>query len=191
MKLKIIVGLGNPGLEYQKTRHNLGFEIIEALATKLTLSFTKKKLEGLYCHGKYKNCNFILLQPLTFMNNSGECVKKFVDYFQVSQEDILVIYDDLDLPLRTFRYRLQGTSGGHNGIKSIINSLQTEKIKRLRVGIGCDKKFLWKQWVLQKFSTQEWKNYEKLIPEILDSLLWWIESDNFDLVMNRFNKKTL
>jgi PTH1 family peptidyl-tRNA hydrolase len=142
MRLKIIVGLGNPGLEYQKTRHNLGFEIIEALATSLNLSFTKKKFGGLYCHGEYKNCKFLLLQPLTFMNNSGQCVKEFADYFQVLLEDVLVIYDDLDLPLGTFRYRLQGSSGGHNGIKSIINSWQMEKIKRLRVGIGSDKKIL-------------------------------------------------
>ncbi|CAI2194040.1 16565_t:CDS:1 [Funneliformis geosporum] len=133
---KLIVGLGNPGAEYQGTRHNLGFQVIDGLATKLNIELKKEKFKGLYTTHTYLNQRIILLKPLTYMNNSGECVREFINYFQIASENILVIYDDLTLPLGSFRYREQGSSGGHNGIKNIIECLGTPRFKRLKVGIG-------------------------------------------------------
>ena len=136
--MKLIVGLGNPGLEYKKTRHNLGFLIIDELANKLEIEFNKQKFNGLYYQAK----DFILLKPQTYMNNSGECISAFLNYFQIPVDNLLVIYDDIALSIGRFRYRAQGSNGGHNGMKDIIEKLGTKKIKRLRIGIGYDNKFL-------------------------------------------------
>ena len=136
--MKLIVGLGNPGKEYENTRHNLGFIIINHLARKLNTELTKKKFNGLYC----QTSEYILLQPQTYMNNSGECIRDFLNYFRIPVDSLLVIYDDIALPLGKFRYRSQGSAGGHNGVKDIIEVLGSRDFKRLRVGIGYDKNFL-------------------------------------------------
>src|SRR5436190_1213979 len=104
--MKLIVGLGNPGLEYVWTRHNLGFQVIDYLANKLNIKLKKEKFKGLYAISNYLEQKVIFLKPLTYMNNSGECIRNFMNYFQVSSENMLVIYDDLSLPLESFRYRL-------------------------------------------------------------------------------------
>jgi PTH1 family peptidyl-tRNA hydrolase len=136
--LKLIVGLGNPGKEYQNTRHNLGFVIIDQLVNKLEIELSKQKFTGLY----YRGNHYILLKPQTYMNNSGECIKNFLNYFHIPVSNLLVIYDDIALPLGSFRYRLSGSAGGHNGIKNIIELLKTNEFKRLRVGVGYDNNFL-------------------------------------------------
>ena len=130
--MKLMVGLGNPGAEYQNTRHNLGFAVIDQLANQLKVELNKKKFNGLYC----KTGEYILLKPQTYMNNSGECVAAFLNYFQIPLDNLLIIYDDIALPLGNFRYRFQGSAGGHNGIKNLIEKLGTTKFKRLKVGIG-------------------------------------------------------
>ena len=135
-KIKLLVGLGNPGKEYQSTRHNLGFQVINYLTEKLDLSWQKEKFKGLYTAGAYQQQKIMLLKPLTYMNNSGECIRNFANYFQIPLENILVICDDLSLPAGNFRYRQQGSSGGHNGVKSIIECLGTQKFQRIKVGIG-------------------------------------------------------
>src|SRR4051812_46351647 len=114
--MKLIVGLGNPGLEYEQTKHNLGFLVIDQLVNELNAKLNKQKLNGLYC----QISDYILLKPQTYMNNSGECVLAFMNYFQISFNDLLVVYDDIALPLGKFRYRKEGSAGGHNGVKSII-----------------------------------------------------------------------
>ncbi|RHZ37406.1 aminoacyl-tRNA hydrolase [endosymbiont GvMRE of Glomus versiforme] len=172
--LKLLIGFGNPGREYQKTRHNLGFQVIDYLAKQLNLSWQKEKFKGLYTTGVYHQQKIILLKPLTYMNNSGECVRDFVNYWKIPLENILVIYDDLSLPLGSFRYRQQGSSGGHNGVKNIIECLGTQKFPRLKVGIGSNEKILWKDWVLQKFSEAEIKEIKKILLELTDWLLGWI-----------------
>ena len=136
--MKIIVGLGNPGKEYILTRHNLGFLVIDQLVDKLGIELNKRKFNGLY----YQTKEYILLKPQTYMNNSGECISAFMNYFQILSEDLLVIYDDIALPLGKFRYRSQGSDGGHNGVKNIIEKLGTNHFKRLRIGIEYDNKFL-------------------------------------------------
>ena len=136
--MKLIVGLGNPGKEYENTRHNLGFVIIDQLASKLNVELNKKKFNGLY----YQASEYILLKPQTYMNNSGECMAAFLNYFRIPLTNLLVIYDDIALPVGKFRYRCRGFAGGHNGIKNIIEKLGSQDFKRLRVGIDCDRNFL-------------------------------------------------
>jgi len=128
------VGLGNPDQEYLGTRHNLGFQVIDQLAQKLNVKLNKIKFSGCY----YQNEDFILLKPQTYMNNSGECVFTFFHYFAIPIDNLLVVYDDINLPVGKFRYRCQGSDGGHNGMKNIIKCLGTKNFKRLRVGIGYD-----------------------------------------------------
>ena len=181
--MKLIVGLGNPGREYLMTRHNLGFLVVDRLVQKLGVGLTKEKFQGLY----YKTDDYILLKPQTYMNSSGECISDFMNYWRISKENLLVIYDDIALPLGQFRYREQGSSGGHNGMKNIIEKLGTNKFKLLRVGIDYDNNFLIKDWVLGKFSLQEKEKLEGVFSTLVDSLLEWSKEDNFEKVMNKYN----
>lgn len=134
--MKLIVGLGNPGKRYEKTRHNIGFQVIDRLSEKWGIPCRQTKFKGLYGTGVWRGVKVILLKPLTYMNLSGESVRQFVDYFKIAPEDIIVIYDDLDLPVGKIRLRQKGSSGGHNGMKSLIEHLGTQEFNRIRVGIG-------------------------------------------------------
>lgn len=181
--MRLIVGLGNPGQEYNETRHNLGFLVIDHLAANLGVELNRQKFNGLY----YKNKEYILLKPQTYMNNSGECIASFLNYFQIPITELLIIYDEIALPVGKIRYRLQGSAGGHNGVKNIIEKLGTEKFKRLRIGIGYDKKFQIKDWVLGKLSAREKEEIRKIIPILLESLLENIRENNFGKIMCKFN----
>lgn len=185
--IKLLIGLGNPGIEYQDTRHNLGFQVIDYLANKLNIELKKEKFKGLYTISTYLEQKVIFLKPLTYMNNSGECIRNFMNYFRISVENMLVIYDDLSLPLESFRYRSRGSSGGHNGIKNIIECLKTQKFPRLKIGIGSKQEVFWKDWVLQKFSSEEKGKVEKIFPIVIDSLLEWVKNSDFVKVMNKYN----
>jgi peptidyl-tRNA hydrolase, PTH1 family len=165
--MKLLVGLGNPGQEYENTRHNLGFQVIDQLASKLKVKLNRKKFNGLY----YQTTEYILLKPQTYMNNSGECIVSFLNYFRIPGENLLVIYDDIALPLGKFRYRGQGSAGGHNGVKNIIELLGRQEFKRLRVGIGHERNFLIKDWVLGNFWPSEKEEIRKIMPNLIDSLL--------------------
>ena len=133
--MKLIVGLGNPGKEYEKTRHNTGFMALDSFAQKNGVVIDKKKYNGLYADATINGEKIILLKPQTFMNLSGECVRKYVDYFKIKVEDILVINDDLDLEVGRLRLRRNGDSAGHNGLKNIELNLGTKDFKRLKIGI--------------------------------------------------------
>ncbi len=134
----LIVGLGNPGSKYERTRHNIGFMVVDALAKSWQISLTEeRKFQGLFGEGWAPgNRKVRLLKPLTYMNNSGQAVRAVIDWFKLSPESVLVIYDDLDLPVGRIRMRLMGSSGGQKGMKSVISHLGTEQFPRLRVGIG-------------------------------------------------------
>jgi len=181
--MKLIVGLGNPGQEYENTRHNLGFWVINNLAQKLKAELNRKKFNGLY----YQTSEYILLKPQTYMNNSGECIAAFLNYFQIPLDNLLVIYDDIALPLGKFRYRQQGSAGGHNGVKNIIRMVGSKLFKRLRIGIGYERNFLIRDWVLKNFFPAEKEEIRKIMPNLIDSLQEWIEKNNFERVMSRFN----
>jgi PTH1 family peptidyl-tRNA hydrolase len=140
--ISLIVGLGNPGAEYDRTRHNIGFMAVDRLATSWSISLGKeKRFYGIFGEGRLSsrlanNGKIRLLKPTTYMNLSGQSVRACADWFKCSPENILVVYDDMDLPLGKLRLRLSGSAGGHNGMKSIISHLGTQNFPRLRLGIG-------------------------------------------------------
>ena len=134
--MKLIVGLGNPGREYEATRHNVGFMVVDYLAEKWTATIGKTQLKALVGEGKFNNEKIILAKPITYMNLSGEAVGALLRWHKLGPEDLIVVYDDLDLQPGKLRVRAQGSAGGHNGIKSIIQHLGTDTFPRLKVGIG-------------------------------------------------------
>ena len=133
--MKVIVGLGNPGPQYAETRHNIGFLLVDLLAEAHNLQF-RAKFQGLWTEGKVEGERFLLLKPQTFMNLSGRSVRELTNFYKVLGEDLLIVQDDMDLPLGKIRLRDQGSAGGHNGIKSILAELGTEKFWRLKLGVG-------------------------------------------------------
>jgi peptidyl-tRNA hydrolase, PTH1 family len=134
--VKLIVGLGNPGRAYQWTRHNMGFWLIDQLAQKHHIDLSRKKLQSVYGRGKIGSEEVILAQPLTFMNLSGEAVSRLLHFFKILPENLLIIHDDLDLPLGKIRIRLRGGDGGHKGVQSIIEALGSGDFIRLKIGVG-------------------------------------------------------
>ncbi|MBI2447936.1 aminoacyl-tRNA hydrolase [Candidatus Microgenomates bacterium] len=168
--MKLIVGLGNPGKEYEKTRHNAGFIAIADFRSQIAdceeFSF-EGKFNAEIAQGIFDGEKIILAKPMTFMNNSGEAVKKIADFYKIAPEDITVIHDDLDIPFGEVRVKNDGSSAGHNGVQSIIDNLGTEVFRRVRIGIGrpmgdipADK------YVLQSFSEEE----QAKLPEILEKI---------------------
>jgi peptidyl-tRNA hydrolase, PTH1 family len=134
--MKLVIGLGNPGSQYERTRHNVGFRVVDKLAEKLGWKWTGRRSRAVLASGTIGSEKVVLVKPLTFMNLSGEAVAALVRWYNVSPEDILVVYDELDLPVGKVRLRPRGSAGGHNGIESIIRYLHTDQFPRLRVGIG-------------------------------------------------------
>lgn len=184
--MKLIVGLGNPGKEYENTRHNIGFIFLDYFADVHKISIDKEKYNGLYVQTIINNEKVILLKPLSYMNLSGEVVKKYVDYFKINIDDILIINDDLDMVFGKIRLRPDGSSGGHNGLKNIALHLGTEKFKRLKVGISNDKSIDTKDYVLGKFTKEENKIINNLKEEISNILYDYISTD-FDKLMCKYN----
>lgn len=185
--LKVIVGLGNPGREYDRTRHNIGFMIIDELAEHLMISLDKTKFNGIYGVGTVKGEKVILLKPLTYMNLSGESLKPLMSYYDVSPEDILVIYDDLDLPSGKVRLRTKGSAGGHNGIKSIVQHLKTQEFNRIRVGIDRPTNGMKiSDYVLGKFTNEEMVDMKEAIDKSIKASEDWIHTPFLE-VMNRYN----
>ena len=132
-----LIGLGNPGKKYSENRHNIGFSLLENLSKKYNSSFlSKEKLKSYYSELKIKDSTYRLFLPNTFMNNSGDAVRAIVDWYKINLDQIFIIVDDKDLPLGKIRFRKKGSSGGHNGLKSIIEKLQTDNFNRIRIGIG-------------------------------------------------------
>ena len=132
----LIVGLGNPEEEYSKTRHNMGFNVVNKIAKEYNIELNKNKFQGLYESGIIEGEKVILIKPQTYMNLSGNCVKEVSDFYKIESENILVIYDDMDIEAGKIKLRKKGSAGGHNGMKSIIQMLGTEEFPRIRVGIG-------------------------------------------------------
>ena len=132
----LIIGLGNPEEEYSKTRHNMGFNAINKIAEQYGIKVNKSKFQGLYESAIIEGQKVMLIKPQTYMNLSGECIKQFVDFYKIPKEEILVIYDDMDIEPGKIKIRKKGGAGGHNGMKSIIKILGTEEFARIRTGIG-------------------------------------------------------
>lgn len=162
--MRLVVGLGNPGLKYNLTRHNIGFIILDRFVYKEKLNFLPSKKEFYFSEGRIGSSDFFLLKPSTFMNLSGIAVLDFLNQYPINHEDILIVSDDVNLQLGQIRLRKSGSDGGHNGIKSIIYELQTDSFPRMRFGIGSDfEKGELADFVLNKFSQNEFKSIETSI----------------------------
>ncbi len=184
--MKLIVGLGNPGSKYEGTRHNTGFAVIDKTLSKLKLSLDKEKFKGAYTVYNYNNEKVYFLKPLTFMNLSGECVKPFMDYFDIDKKDLIVVHDDLDLPVGKIRLREKGSCGGQNGMRNIIDLLKSQEINRVRVGIGKDPLIPVIDYVLGKIKKEDKEIYDQSIDKASDALIYALDHD-FPLVMSKFN----
>lgn len=188
MNMKLIVGLGNPGAKYAGTRHNIGFDIIDALANQLEVELSEAKHKGVYAIARKGTEKVILLKPLTYMNLSGESIAEVMRYYDIDKEDVIVVYDDLDLPQGKIRLRQKGSAGGHNGIKSIIAHLGTDQFKRVRVGIGRPEgPIKTVDYVLGKFSEEERNVIDSAIKTSADACIRAIDNTFID-VMNEFNQ---
>jgi PTH1 family peptidyl-tRNA hydrolase len=187
--LFLIVGLGNPGLQYSATKHNVGFEVIERLAYEHNISLNQTKHKAVYGTGFIEGQKVILAQPQTYMNKSGESVRLLMDFFKVEVENVIVIYDDISLDLGQLRIRKKGSAGGHNGIKNIILHLGTQDFPRIKVGVG-EKPPGWDlaDYVLSRFSKEE---IEIMVPTIKETCMSieTIIGFGLDEAMNRYNKK--
>lgn len=186
--MKLVVGLGNKGKEYENTRHNMGFMLVDRyLQYKNITDKFKEKFNAIYIETTINNEKVIFIKPMTYMNNSGIAVRAFVDFYKLNSEDILVISDDLDLDLGKFRLRRNGSSGGHNGLKSIISHLGTDNFKRLRIGISNDKDDVI-NYVLSKFSKKELNEIDTMFDTLVDVLDDYFVMD-FTSLMSKYNRK--
>ena len=184
--MKLIIGLGNPGSKYEKTRHNVGFMALDKIAQSFNVNFSKSKFNGSYAQFTYNSQKVILLKPEKYMNLSGEVVRDFVNFFKIESSDIFVICDDLDTNIGRYRLRYKGSSGGHNGLKNIELNLSTQVYKRLKIGISNNKLEDTKDYVLGKFSSIEMMKIQSVlnnIPNIIEDYL----SMPFDNLMNKYN----
>ncbi len=182
--MKLVVGLGNPGKKYEKTRHNCGYNAINFYAAKNNLSF-KKKFNAEYCEQVVNNEKMLLVKPTTYMNLSGNAVIEFVNFYNIDKKDILIIYDDKNFEVGTFKIKRKGSDGGHNGIKNIISVLHTEDIARVKMGISMPKEELI-DYVLGKFSKEDTEKLNNLYPTICNII------DDFsiltiDELMDKYN----
>jgi peptidyl-tRNA hydrolase, PTH1 family len=187
MKMKCIVGLGNPGKMYEKTRHNVGFRVIDALIKRDNLK-TQKKFKSEIVQTTLNNMPVLLVKPQTFMNLSGEAVRLVMDFYKLEIKDILIIYDDLDLPVGQFRLREKGSAGGHNGMKSLIQHFGTQEFPRLRIGIDKNPLILRPDYVLGKFSKED----EKILVSSIEKAVNCCEDFtriNFVDLMTKYNTK--
>ena len=189
LKMKVIVGLGNPGSKYDKTKHNVGFEVIDSLADSYNINVTKLKHKGFVGEGNIKGEKVILLKPQTYMNLSGESLKELITFYKISVKDIIVVYDDISLPVGNLRIRLKGSAGGHNGIKNIIAHLGTDEFTRVKVGIG-EKPNGWDlaDYVLSKFSKDDEPLILKGIERSAEAVAEIIEHGANE-AMNKYNQK--
>lgn len=177
--MKLIVGLGNIGKEYEHTRHNVGFDTIDILAKNLNVTFSQEKsLKGMVAKVNIYQHKAILLKPTTYMNLSGEAVKACMNFYKIPVEDIIIISDDLDMVSGKIRYRENGSAGGHNGLKSIIQHLGTQNFKRIKIGIDRDKYIPVIDWVLTKFPKETEQEIKKSFEHIAKCLEKYIEEED-------------
>jgi PTH1 family peptidyl-tRNA hydrolase len=200
-EIKMVVGLGNPGDEYAKTRHNAGFWVIDSLGEFLkcdkdadvsklgTLTdVRRKKFGGLVGEGEFGNEKLIFLKPMEFMNRSGQAVATAVGFYKLALSDLLVISDDLAIEPGVIRLRAKGSSGGHNGLTDIIEKLGTEEFNRLRIGIGKNEREPSEVYVLQRPTKEQQIQLEAGVKKACEAAVWWIKY-GIESAMNRFNEK--
>ena len=186
--MKLIVGLGNPGREYEKTRHNVGFMVIDKLIEHYNCNNMKSKFGGLYSETTINNEKVIFLKPQEYINLSGIVIKRYVDYFKIDISDILVINDDLDLKTGSFKIKMSGSSGGHNGLKNIEFCLGPKDYKRIKIGISNNKQIDTKDYVLGKIDDDDMKLIKSIV-EMFPTIINDYFNMSFSNLMTKYNKK--
>lgn len=181
--MKLIVGLGNPGKEYEHTRHNVGFICVDKFMHESGYVANKDDFKGQF----YKDQNLIVLKPMTFMNLSGESIRLVMDYYKVDIKDVLVVCDDVSLPIGKIRIRSKGSSGGHNGLKNIISNLNSEEFKRIRVGISGSDDLI--NHVLGKFTAEESKIIDEASEKVKEALKEFANGIPFEKISSKYNQK--
>ena len=185
--MKLIAGLGNPGKKYDQTKHNTGFMALDHYLNKNNLDLDKDKFEGLWTKQKINGEDVIFLEPQTFMNDSGKSIAQVANFFKIAAEDILVIHDDMDMPIGKIRIRANGKSGGHNGIKSIMACLGTNNFKRLKIGIRHPQKESVVSWVLSPFNDEQQKLMDAAFDVSENIINDFIKGKNAQYLMNQYN----
>lgn len=184
----LIVGLGNPGKQYEKTVHNVGFMVVDRLLDKLGVKAKDKGCEAVFATTFCKGKKVIIAKPQTYMNLSGESVKQLVKYNNMTATDVIVVYDDIDLPLGAIRIRKEGSAGTHNGMKNVIANLGTTEVARIRVGVGDDRgKMQLKDYVLSNVCGEKKEKLDKVIDRVSQCLQDYIEDGDIEAVMRRYN----
>ena len=183
--MKMIVGLGNPGKEYQNTRHNVGFMVLNYFPGN---NSWKEKFNAMYNIQVINGEKVLFVKPLTFMNLSGDAVQEFVNYYDIDLDDILIIHDDLDLPFGKYKLKVDSSAGGHNGVKSIINRLGSQDFARLKVGISHDRSIDTKDYVLGNFSKEDKEVFDKMC-ETFNKIINCFIKDGIARTMNIYNTK--
>ena len=187
--MKVIVGLGNPGVHYQMSRHNIGFQVVDRLAHLNHILISTKRFKSLYGKGRIDSQEVVLVKPMTFMNLSGEAVKKAVHFFKAGLEDLIVVHDDMDLLLGRLRFKQKGGDGGHQGVRSIIESMGGNHFLRLKVGIGRPPKGTDPaEYVLHDFDTMEQPRLDEILSQAAEALRVML-LEGLQTAMNRYQKK--
>jgi peptidyl-tRNA hydrolase len=184
----IIVGLGNPGLSYRRTRHNAGFQAIDRLAERNGIRFSKKGFNAVYGEGLVSGKRCALVKPQTYMNNSGDAVQQILNYYKLSPENLIVVYDDIDLPVGSLRIRSSGSAGTHNGMRSVLACIHSENFARVRIGIGKDESLMLMDYVLKRPSKEDQKVLDETFSKA-SSAIEMIVDGKIAEAQAMFNKK--
>ncbi|MCK8625139.1 aminoacyl-tRNA hydrolase [Apilactobacillus xinyiensis] len=185
--MKMIVGLGNIGPQYDGTRHNTGFSVVDDFAESNNISLSTIKMNAKIGSGIIDGEKVILVEPTTFMNESGRAVRPLMDFYKLDIEDLIVVYDDMDLPVGKIRLRSHGSAGGHNGIKSLIAHLQTDKFYRIKVGTDHPKRQSVVDYVLGKFTDEQKPHFDEAKIQANKALLDWVNEVDFNKLENTYN----
>lgn len=187
--MKIIAGLGNPGAEYARTKHNVGFMLVDALAERLGVDAWREKFNALVAEGRIGAQKVLLVKPLTYMNESGRALAPLLDWYKLAPEELIVVHDDMDIAVGTIRLRRKGSAGGHNGIKSLLAHIGSQEFSRVRIGIGRPLP-VWTvvRHVLAPFSAEDGPKVHEAIAYLLPAVEC-IVTDGIDMAMNRYNPR--
>lgn len=184
--MKVIVGLGNPGKDYKNTRHNIGFMVLEELASRYPIEKQDSRFDAIIGHIRIGSEKALLVKPLTFMNLSGKAVQPILHWYKLTLDDLMVVYDDMDLPVASLRIRAQGGTGGHKGMTSISERLASQEFARIRIGIGRPEGGEAVNWVLGKFSREEEAEVQIVVKKAADALEKWVKAGIIE-TMNAYN----
>ena len=190
--MHLIAGLGNPGLKYRNTRHNIGFKVVDLWAKSLGVRLDRRRFQGGFARTRFQNADVILLRPMTFMNRSGDSIRACIDFFDLHTEDVLIVHDDVDLPLGRVRVVRGGSAGGHRGVLSAIHQLGTHDFPRIKIGVGrprYDGESV-EDYVLKSFYRDEKKVVEEVIQVATQACELIVES-GVDVAMNHINSTDL